>query len=301
MRLGQNICNRFLSFGFVLLISTFTISCVQNSREYKELQAQLDSLQGSYGIQKNQLDDIFKELNLIEDGLEEIKKTENILTVESNEENLSLSQKEKIERNIAAIKSAIANYQKKIEELKNDGNIKSVEFKKRLNKIQSELNEKSTIIQKLSNELTVKDLIIKEKDETIAKMDDSISLLQENVDSLALEKTKMEGTIQTQEKEIHSAYYIVGTKEELISQGVLEKGGLFSKAKVSYQGEKSAFIKIDYREISTINTNSSKAEVLSVHPKETYSIDNINDEAIITIKNPEKFWEQTKYLVIQTR
>ncbi len=294
--------NFFLSIGLIVILLFCSISCVENSKQYKELQAQLDSLQGSYGNQKNQLDEIFGALNDIENGLEDIRKSENILSVQANTEGeYTLSQKEKIENNIASIRSAINRYQAKIEELKKDSNIKSVEFKKRLNHLQNQLNEKLTIIQQLKNEIESKELIIKEKEETIAELGNTVTGLQENVEQLSEKNIEMEGTIQNQEKELHSAYYIVATKDELTKLGVIKKGGIFSSAKVTYHGEKSAFIKIDYREISTINTNAAKAKVLSTHPQGTYSIETIDDEAVITISDPQQFWEQTKYLVIQTQ
>lgn len=293
----------FLSLGLIFLLSATLCSCVENSKKYKELQDQLDSLQSNYGTQKNQLDEIFGALNEIEQGLEDIRKTENILAIETSNENGSytLTQKEKIESNIDAIRTAINGYQKKIEKLKNDANLKSVEFKKRLNALQSQLDEKLTIIQRLTNELESKELIIKEKDETIAELGNQVSDLQDNVDELNNQTDRMQGTISAQEKELHSAYYIVATKDELVKLGVITKGGLFSSSKVSYQSEKSAFIKIDYRQVSVINTNARKAKILSIHPKGTYSVENIDDEDIITISDPEKFWEQTKYLVIQVQ
>lgn len=286
----------------LFLISFSTTSCVENSTKYKELQEQLDSLQGNYGIQKNQLDNIFAALNEVEAGLENIREKENIITVETSKEGeYTESQKDKIEKNIAAIQTAINQYKAKIEELKNDKNIKSVEFKKRLNAIQKELDAKSQTINKLQSEIEAKDVIIKEKDEQISSMDSTITGLQKNLEELNDQSQQMKQTIVAQDKKLNSAYYIVGTKDELIKIGVLEKGNLFKSAKISYQAEKSAFIKIDYREITTINTNSPSAKILSNHPKETYTITNIDGEAIVTITDVDKFWEHTKYLVIQAQ
>ena len=104
----------------------------------------------------------------------------------------------------------------------------------------------------------------------------------------------------SQEEELYSVYYIVGTKDELIDADVITKGGLFKSAKVSYQSEKNTFVKIDYRQITTITTNAKKAKVLSVHPKGTYAIETTDGEAALIISDPESFWEHTKYLVIQT-
>ena len=77
------------------------------------------------------------------------------------------------------------------------------------------------------------------------------------------------------------------------------KGGLFKAAKVSYQAETETFVKIDSRAITEINTNAKKAKVMSVHPEGTYEFVENDGEMILNITNPDKFWQQTKYLVIQ--
>lgn len=295
-RIRHNII--FLSIGILPIL----FSCNNHSSKIKELEAQLDSLRGDYGTQKNTLDEVFASLNEIENGLKNIREAENILSVETLKDGIELpnDKREKIKNNIIAIQNAINQYKQKIEELKRENNIKSVEFRKRLNSIQKELNEKSNIIEKLSEELEAKNIIIKERDEKIEALDSTISFLEENINSLQEQTEKMQNTIKNQQKEINTAYYIVGDKDDLVKVGVLTKGGLFSSSKVSYKADKSAFIKIDYTQISTISTNSNKAKILSNHPKDTYSIENIDGEAIITISKPEEFWEQTKYLIIQT-
>ena len=79
----------------------------------------------------------------------------------------------------------------------------------------------------------------------------------------------------------------------------MTKGGLFKASKVSYQAETEAFVKIDSRAISEINTNAKKAKVMSVHPAGTYEFVENDGEMTLNITNPGKFWQQTKYLVIQ--
>ncbi|MBR3303359.1 MAG: hypothetical protein IKI67_04140 [Bacteroidales bacterium] len=294
--------NLIKTFGMACLAIGLA-SCVENSPKYKELQAQLDSLQGNYGTQKNLLDDVFATLNRVENGLKTIRQTENILTVETNKDGVDIPQEQKVrlQSDIDAVQEAIKQYKSQIEQLKKDNSIKSVEYKKRLNAIQKELDEKSATITKLSNLLAEKEEIILQKEQTIDSLGQTIQGLQEDVTNLSSEGERLKNKIDTQDRALYAAYYIIGSKDDLIKSGVLSRGGLFRSAKVEYQAEQNAFIKIDYREISVINTNAGKAKVLSNHPKETYSIDNVNGEAIITISNPQGFWEQTKYLVIQVQ
>ena len=293
----------FLAAICTSLMVAGTISCDNNSAKVKELEAQLDSLRGNYGTQKNQLDEIFSILNDVEDGLKDIRQKENILTIESNKDGLDVpeSRRVKIMEDVYAVKDAIDRYKEKIEQLKKDSSLKSVEFKKKLNSLQKELEEKSQTIETLQNLLEEKDIIIKGKDQTIDSLGHHISDLNQDITALTGEKEELKDKVASQDKALFSAYYIVGSKDELKEAGVISKGGLFKPSKVSYEAEKTSFIKIDYREVTTINTNASKAKILSNHRKGTYSIQEVDGETVINITDPEGFWEQTKYLVIQSQ
>ena len=293
----------YISICVTAIAAFFLSSCVENSAKYKQLQAQLDSLQGNYGTQKNMLDEVFATLNEVEQGLVDIRQKENIITAEANKDGLDVPQSQRVQlmEDVYAVRDAIDRYKEKIEQLKKDSNLKSVEFKKKLNSLQKELEEKSKTIESLQSLLKEKDLIISQKEQTIDSLEHHASDLKEDINVLTGEKEELKDKVESQDRALFSAYYIVGSKEDLIEAGVISKGGLFKSAKVAYEAEKTSFIKIDYREISTINTNSQKAKVLSNHRKGTYSIEEVDGEAIINISDPEGFWEQTKYLVIQTQ
>lgn len=293
----------YISICATALAAIVLSSCVENSSKYKQLQAQLDSLQGTHGTQKNMLDEVFATLNEVEEGLVDIRQKENIITAETNKDGLDVpeSQRVRLMEDVIAVKDAINRYKEKIEQLKKDSNLKSVEFKKKLNSLQKELEQKSRTIENLQGLLKEKDLIISQKEQTIDSLEHHASDLKEDITVLTGEKEELKDKVASQDRALFAAYYIVGSKEDLIEAGVISKGGLFKSAKVSYEAEKTSFIKIDYREISTINTNSQKAKVLSNHRKGTYSIEEVDGEAIINISDPEGFWEQTKYLVIQTQ
>ena len=282
----------FLSLGFS--------SCVENSKKYKALEAQLDSLQANYKIQGAELDELFATINEIEQGLSSIRETECILSVQSADGmEIKPGTKEQLKTDVEAIQKAIKGYQNEIEKLKKDKRLQSSQFKKRLNAMQKELKEKSEIIETLSKQIEEKDAQIVLQTKQIASLDEVVSHLKQEVSSLNSESSQLKAKVADQEAEIYSVYYIVGSKSELIDAGVMTKGGLFKASKVSYQAEKEAFVKIDQRVISEINTNAKKAKVMSVHPKGTYAFVENDGEMILNISNPEKFWQQTKYLVIQ--
>lgn len=292
-------------FALSLLLSVALTSCVENSSKYKALKAQLDSLNAEYGIQSGELDEVFATLNEVEAGLKSIRESENIIAVQSQSHDgmdVPAESKEQIKNDMEAIKEAIKKYQQQIATLKKDNRIQSQQFKKRLNALSKELEEKSELIANLTDQLNVKNAQLEIKSKEIASLGEVVSNLKNEVNTLSKEEQKLKEKVASQEKELYSVYYIVGSKGDLINAGVLTKGGLFKSAKVSYQSEQDAFVKIDYRNISTINTNARKAKILSIHPKGTYTFetDNQSGEMSLLISNPEAFWEQTKYLVIQT-
>lgn len=283
-----------------IVIALGLSSCVENSSKYKALQAQLDSLQASHKVQGAELDELFATINEIEQGLSSIRESENILTVQTAD-GLEINQgsKEQLKQDVEAIQNAIKNYQAEIKKLQNDKRLQSAQFKKRLSAMQKELKEKSDVIATISKQLEEKEAQIVLQSKQIATLDEVVSNLKDEVSTLTSEGSRLKAKVADQEAEIYSVYYIVGTKSELIEAGVMTKGGLFKSSKVSYQAEKDAFIRIDLREISEINTNASKAKVMSIHPKGTYAFVENDGEMTLNISDPEKFWQQTKYLVIQ--
>ncbi len=288
----------------VLVFFAFsTTSCVENSKKYKNLQAQLDSLSIVKDSTSAQLEEVFSTLNDVENGLRNIREAENIITVQSQAGGeLTVNAREQMKQDVQAISDAIVSYKKQIEKLKNDNRVKSAQFTKRLNALTKELEEKSLLVADLSKQLEEKDAQLRIKTQQIATLDQAVSNLRSDVASLNQETDLNKETIATQDQLLNTAFYIAGSKSELINSKVLSKGGLFRSAKISYEAEQSAFIKIDIRNIKDINLNAKKAKVLSVHPTGTYSLESDqNGMLVLRISSPHQFWEQTKYLVIQVQ
>ncbi len=291
--------------SLLLLCSLAFSSCVESSSKYKAIKAQLDSLQGGYDLQAGELDEIFATLNEVEAGLQFIRESENIIAVQSITNDgmeVPASKKEQIKNDMNAVKDAIKKYQQQIEELKKESKIESQQFKKRLNTLSKELKEKSELIENLSAQLNEKNAQLEIKSKELASLGEVVANLKNEVSHLSEEEQKLKDKVASQEQELYSVFYIVGSKDDLIDAGVITKGGLFKSSKVSYQAEKDTFVKIDYRQISTINTNAQKAKILSIHPKGTYTFETDPElgEISLIISDPAAFWEQTKYLVIQT-
>ena len=290
-----------IPFLTVVLIAFTLTSCVESSKKYKTLVAQYDSLAVAKDSTSAELERVFETLNEVENGLKSLREAENIFALQTQQgKELSLSSREQMKSDVSAIGEAIAGYKKQIEKLKNDNRIQSAQFKKRLDALTLELEEKSVLIADLQKQLEEKDSQLRIKTQQIATLDQAVSNLRSDVSTLTQEKQVQKETIATQDQLLNTAFYIVGSKDELIAAKVLSKGGLFRSARISYEAEQSAFVKIDIRNINSINLNTKRAKVLSVHPAGTYSLDlDENGFQVLNISSPASFWEQTKYLVLQ--
>ncbi|MCK9304371.1 MAG: hypothetical protein PHP30_05715 [Bacteroidales bacterium] len=295
---------KLLLFSVLALYAILFTSCVESSKKYKALVAQMDSLGVASAAKNAEIEEVFATLNEVEEGLKSIREAENLLVLQSQKggAEVTATSRERLKSDVSAIGEAISNYKNQIDKLKRDNRIQSDQFKKRLAAITQELEAKSQLVDDLSRQLTEKETQLKIKTQQIATLDQTVSNLRENVESLQKESTTQQETISVQDVKINTAFYITGTKDELVAANVMSKGGLFRSAKISYQAEQSAFIKIDIREVTDIKLNTKKAKVLSVHPQGSYTLE--PDETgmlVLKISNPGSFWEHTKYLVIQNQ
>ena len=284
-----------------LLCASIACGCVEQTDKYKQLQAQLDSVQVAAAAQNAEFEEVFATINEIEKGLKSIRETENLLQIQSaTGGELTISAREQIKNDIQFIAAAIEEYKSKITRLEKEQKAQSAQFQKRLKTITQELESKQKLIEDLSHQLDEKERQLTIKTQQIVSMDQSIATLKADLTSMERERERQVVKMGEQDRRIYSGYYIIGNKSELITSKVLSKGGLFRAAKVSYQAEQSAFNEIDIRIVTSIPLNAKKGKVLSIHPAGSYYLGSNAQEALtLQIINPALFWEHTKYLVIK--
>jgi DNA repair exonuclease SbcCD ATPase subunit len=286
----------------ILFLCTVLIgSCVEQSGKYKQLQAQIDSIQVVSALKNAEFEEIFATLNEIEQGLKSIRETENLLQINSTTSGeLSVSAREQIKNDIQYIAATLEEYKAQIIRLERDKKYQSTQFQKRLKSITEELESKQKLVESLVHQLEESEKQLTLKTQQIVSMDQSIATLK--ADLIKKEKRSEQQVVKMgeQERQIYSGYYIKGDKSELIAAKVLSKGGLFRAAKISYQTEQSAFNHIDIRNVLSIPLDAKKGKILSIHPAGTYTLDP-DDNGLLSLRitNPISFWEHTKYLIIK--
>jgi F0F1-type ATP synthase membrane subunit b/b' len=208
-----------------------------------------------------------------------------------NQLNEASDKAEQIRENISFISNTMKRNRELIAKLRQqarESSVKSEQMKQTIENLVSQLEEKNAQLQQLRAELDAKDI-------HIAELNENINNLNTNVTNLQTENNEKSQTINTQDKQLHTAWYVFGTKKELKDQRILE-GDRVLQANFN----KSYFTKIDIRVDKEIKLYSKSAKILTSHPSGAYTLQrDANKQYVLRITDPQTFWSTSKYLVIQ--
>ena len=277
---------------FVALCLLAMVAC-KNEKPAQNLAgvSQADSLQKIIAQKDNEINDMMATLNDIQEGFRQITEAENRVTVAQSGERADKAQQ--IRENIQFISQRMMQNKQLINKLQQqlrESSFKGDELKKTIETLASQMEEKEQQLQQLRAELDSKDIHISQLDETINNLNTDVSNLQQ-------ESTQKTEVINTQDKQLNTAWYVFGTKSELKEQNILVKGKVL-------QGNfnKNYFTKIDIRVDKEIKLYSKSAELLTAHPGGSYTLTRESkDQYVRRITNPQTFWSTSKYLVIQVK
>ena len=283
----------------ILAVSALAIvSCKNEAPKQDLMMTQLrDSLNTIIAQKDTEINDMIATFGDIEEGFREITEAQSRVTLAKQGEGTNSAKR--IKENMQFIQQTMRQNKELINKLKQqlrDSSFKSEELKKLIDNMQQQLEEKEQQLQALREELDKKDIHIAELDETVAN-------LNTNVNQLTEETTQKSQTISQQDKELHTAWFVFGTKDELKKQNILTKDGLFSKTKILEKNfNKDYFTKIDIRIDKEIKLYSKDAKMLTSHPSSSYTLaPDANKQYVLRIIDPNLFWSTSKYLVIQVK
>ena len=249
---------------------------------------QNDSLQKIIAEKDNEINDMMETLNQIQDGFREINEAENRVNIVKDGE--GSNRRQQLMENIRFIANTMKENRTLIAKLRQqlrESSYRSEQFKKTIDNLVQELESKDQQLRQLRAELDAKDIHISELDATI-------NTLNTNVSDLKDENQKKDETINTQDKQLNTAWYVFGTKKELKEQRIIDGNKVLES-----NFNKSYFTKIDIRVDKEIKLVSKYAKILTMHPSGSYTLQrNANKQYVLRITNPQIFWSTSKYLVV---
>ena len=274
---------------FASLCLAALVGCQDNkSKVDNAVTAERDSLNKVIAQKDNEINDIMSTFNQIEEGLREIGQAEGRISVARDGEGASRTQR--IAENMQFIQQTMQQNRELIDKLRTqlrESSINGEQLKKTIESLALQLEEKDKQLQQLRAELDAKDIHIMDLDEKIAN-------LNTNVSNLSSESAKKSETISAQDKQLHTAWFVFGTKKELKDQQILKNGKVL-------QGNfnKEYFTKVDIRVDKEIKLYSRSAKMLTSHPSSSYTLQrDANKKYVLRITDPQLFWSTSKYLVI---
>lgn len=274
---------------FASLCLAALVGCQDNkSKVDNAVSAERDSLNKVIAQKDNEINDIMSTFNQIEEGLREIGQAEGRISVARDGEGASRTQR--IAENMQFIQQTMQQNRELIDKLRTqlrESSINGEQLKKTIESLALQLEEKDKQLQQLRAELDAKDIHIMDLDEKIAN-------LNTNVSNLSIESAKKSETISAQDKQLHTAWFVFGTKKELKDQQILKNGKVL-------QGNfnKEYFTKVDIRVDKEIKLYSRSAKMLTSHPSSSYTLQrDANKQYVLRITDPQLFWSTSKYLVI---
>lgn len=280
---------KLLSVTLIAILSLAFVGCQRNKQSAESADAaQSDSLRQVISQKDNEINDMMGTLNEIQDGFNEINAAENRVTIAKGGE--GANKKQQIRENIQFIAKTMKHNRELIAKLRNQlkqSSVKGDALKNTLENLSKQLEEKDKQLQQMRAELDAKDIHITE-------LDEAINNLHTNVNNLANENSKKSQVINSQDKQLNTAWFVFGTRKELKEQRIIEGDKVLQS-----NFNKNYFTKIDIRVDKEIKLYSKYAKVLTMHPSSSYLLQrDANKQYTLKITNPEIFWSTSKYLVI---
>ncbi|MDO9153276.1 MAG: hypothetical protein Q7U47_06150 [Paludibacter sp.] len=282
---------------FVLLLSLVTYtSCIKNTAEYQVLKEQNDSLLRVKHQMQEELDGFISAMNQIEQNIEKIKSTESIVSLDAVGNELDDDARTKINQNLLYLNELLKTNKSEIERLKikiKTSSFKSAELERAILRLSKALQAESLKVELLYAQLA-------QKDSLIIQLGSTVDDMSKNIEELKSENESKQSKIAEQDETIHTAWYVFGTRKELKEQNIITSEGIFKPQRVLQSDfNKSYFVRIDARNTKSIPLYSTRAKILTIHPKTSYTLDKENDNFVLVIVDTKEFWSVSKYLVIE--
>lgn len=281
----------------LLLVSTMVAAlilssaCNKMSKEERALRDSLELLKNQAAQTLSENEEMDSIINDVLANFQQINAMEGSINIAPQGGELRQSQRARIEDNIRLINEKLQanreNIDKLNNQLKKSGN-KNKSLADRVKMLEQQLVEHTEQILALTEEL-------KRKNITIGVLDSMVVSLNENVSDLNQKNQKQRDEIARQDASLHTVKYCIGTNSDLKEMNILKGGQIVTDG---YQSD--YFTQIDMRRVTSIPLYSKKAELMTKHPTNSYTLIPGRDKQLtLEINNPQEFWSLSRILVVR--
>lgn len=277
---------------FLILVIPLMFGCNSKQKELEAMQAKYDSILSIGFTKDTALYGYIKSFNSIQATLDSIKQAEMLISQSTaGNGELQPDQKEQINRDINMIYDMLKKNKQTIADLK-----------AKVRKSGGRVTELEKMIDRMAQQIEEKDAQVAQLTEQLEKMNIQIEILSSDIENLTAEGASKSQTISEQTTALNTAWYVVGTKRELLDQNIITREGGFAgigkNNKLKQDFSKDYFTAVDITMLRSVPLTKKKATIITTHPSQSYKMygEKVSDSLVIT--NPREFWSVSKYLVI---
>lgn len=284
--------------SLVMIAMLVIASCNQQQLQSQEeeiahLNEENEMLRQTAAEKEAHLNEFFEAMGHIRDNLNEIKVRQNLISEETRDrDQIGPDARQQIEDDLKLISDLMEDNRRRLAALNRqirDSNVKIEEFETLVASLTSEIEERNIEISQLRDSMNELNIYNTELTATIDRLE------EENIEKLQVIEEKTE--------QLNTAWYVFGTRKELQEQEIIDRqGGILGIGRtsvVSSDVNTEYFTRVNILQVDKVTVPATSLKLVSTHPKDSYFVETTEEEgAQIVIEDPEKFWSNTRYLVV---
>jgi phage gp16-like protein len=283
-------------------LSLITISCVSNSESVSEESKRIDSLQSVLSSKDQAINSLeFQKLNddsivnlyalyiqKIKDNINEINKQELIINNKKNNPDF-------IEKDTTDIIKSIKILSKKLQE--NESMILALN-----NAVKLEKDKNSQFASKVADLRGE----IAQSNREVYFLKEELNSMNASFEAIFKKYNLQNKKISDLNQKLNEVAYVIGSKSELLDNGVLTKsGGLIGigkSRKLNSDLNTDYFTYVSKYKFQNISLGYKTVRLMTAHPSSSYRLSNVNEiiDSLIII-NQDDFWRNSKFLVVEVK
>ncbi len=248
------------SHVLIIAVIPLLIQC-QSGPSRTELKEQADSLERVTAMKDTQMNQMINTIGDIEATLRVIKEKEQLIALKAKEKETDDTSAKEINEDIRLIYDLMVQNKERIETLEKqltESGIENNRLRKLVDNLNNELKEKNDEIMELNK-------LLKEKDTEIDDMNYAMTEMEITLDSIKQVNEESREQLKATKDDMHTAYYAIGTKNELKEKNIISKEGFlfFGKTEpLKDNFDKKYFEEIDIKKKNSIYLFQTKGKNL---------------------------------------
>ncbi|MFN3557422.1 MAG: hypothetical protein ACK4VN_15800 [Bacteroidales bacterium] len=285
-----------MKYAGMILAVLLMASCNQKQleQEIATLQQENEELRQQAIEKDNSLGEFFESMAQIRDNLNEIKVRQNLIAAETRDrDGVGQDVRQQIDSDLNMISELMEDNRRRIARLNRqvrESNVKIEEFEVLIASLNSEIEDRNVEISVLRDNLS--------------QLNIHNEALASTIEQLETENVYRQNVIDEKVHQLNTAYFVYGTRRQLQEQEIIDRqGGILGLGRttvVNPGASREYFTRVDITQLDKVQIPASKLKLVSVHPADSYMVEVDEEEKVaeIVIENPEKFWSNTRYLIV---